>query len=381
MEVNATKNLFSDACRFKDFTIKIYDNKSKNEIEFKNKEIKEGEISYNGFIIYSWFILNGAGDVQTHLKLSEDAGFIPFILDLGEQYYRREFHLVGFSKKDTISFKTITIQGQDEISYILSKLHISKTYKNVKLCDIFQDIYKSFVLPRLKRQNIDLELESNIIIENFVVTPQKSVLDFIFEECERQGLNLFQDKSRIVMKSYKNLSPSSLNLSKALYNNLKVEPNSPFDILSYKFNNSNKIHRIPKSQILAYDKSNKTMKIMKRNLEDMEFDVPVESQNQKDGFEYISQEYPYDDNIYAETYKSFLNVNSVDIVVPGNVGDIKIFDRFKIIFKMEDDAINEYVGNIKNSGEYILTKYVEKITAQLFYIVKLTLSRFKTNDT
>ncbi|EMV9619403.1 hypothetical protein AADV15_000821 [Campylobacter coli] len=376
-----TQSLFSHACDVKDFTLSILNNKSSKSIELKTGETKSGEISFNGFIVLAYFTINGTTDLQYYLDQSGDMRFIPFILDASEGYYRREFQVVKNNKTQTTDKSSFTIQGQDLISYLFSKLYIAKTYKNKKLSDIFKDIYDTYIKPKLKYNpdSISLELSSNIVIENFVLTSRKSVLDFILEECNRQGLILFQDKQKIVMKPYKELKPNNLKLQSIQYDDFKKDPNNPYDILSRKIINTNQALKLPKSQIIAFDKATKTMKVMKVNLEDLDFDVPVESQDH-DGFEYQAQEYLYDDNIFADTYKSFLDYSKLELVVPGVVKAPEIFTKYKVLFKSNENTNETQEGDIKISGEYILTGFIDKIESSQFYITKLILSRFKDTD-
>ena len=374
-----TQSLFSEACIIRDATLTIEDKISGKKVEYRKGELRECEVSYNDFEILSFFSLNDQGDTQNFLNISQDVRVTLFLLDLKENYYRREFQIVSDTKNVDLTNKTYTLFCQDIVSYTLSKLYIAKTYKNKKLSDIFQDIFNQYIKNKLSSsQKIELDIESNITIENFVLTPQKSVLNFIKEECDRQGLCFYQDKKKIVMKPYKKLKPDSLELKKEKYNDYKTNPIDPLDILSYRQNKTNTSFKIPKSQVLAYDKSNKTMKIMKQNLEDLGFDVAKEAQD-NEGLEYITQEYLYDDNLFAETYKSFLNSSEIEIVVPGFVDVPEIFKKYNVLFKSQE-ASTSFEGDVKKSGEYILKSYVDKITSTQYYISKLTLCRFKDTE-
>ena len=130
-----TQSLFSHACDVKDFTLSILNNKTNKSVELKSGETKSGEISFNGFVILAYFIINGTSDLQYYLDQSGDMKFVPFILDASEGYYRREFQIVKNNKTQTMDKSNFVIQGQDTISYLFSKLYIAKTYKNKKLSD------------------------------------------------------------------------------------------------------------------------------------------------------------------------------------------------------------------------------------------------------
>lgn len=365
----------------KDFLFEIKDLKSNKTIKLGMNSVIEAEFSFNEFIILSYFVAFDTAGISSALNQSQNVRYKTFFLDLSEKYYRREFQIILTSNQDRqSSSRTIVFKGQDIISYILQKLYIAKSYKNKTLADIFKDIFNTYVKPNIDSEiKIDLDLSSSIIIENFNLTTQKSVLQTILEECSRQGLRLWQDKKEIKMKSYKELKPDSLETPNITFDNLHKKQENPFDIIEYKFVKGDDTFKIPKSQVIAYDKSNKTMKIMKQNLEDLGFDVPTEAQN-NEGFEYIAQEYLHDDNIFADTYKSFLNNSRVDIVVPGFIDNIKIFNKYKLIFAASDNKNEIKEGSIKKSGEYILTNYVDKLTQGRFYITKMSLSRFKDTE-
>ena len=176
-----TQSLFSEACIIRDATLTIEDKISGKKVEYRKGELRECEVSYNDFEILSFFSLNDQGDTQNFLNISQDVRVTLFLLDLKENYYRREFQIVSDTKNVDLTNKTYTLFCQDIISYTLSKLYIAKTYKNKKLSDIFQDIFNQYIKNKLSSsQKIELDIESNITIENFVLTPQKSVLNFIY---------------------------------------------------------------------------------------------------------------------------------------------------------------------------------------------------------
>lgn len=375
---------FTQATELKDYTFTLINNVSKKTIEFTKGEVPELEISYNGFIILSYAIINDQTDVLHVLDSSKQMSFVPFILDVTKGYYRREFAVVRIDRSQNPHQKTLTCYGQDIISYTLSKLYISKTYSGQKLSDIFTDIYNTYVKPKIlyNPSIYTLDVKSDFTLEQFVLTSQKSVLDFILEECQRQGLCLYQDKGRVIMTSYRELTPGSLPVNPTTYDNSSDTSAIPSiqSILAYRVCDGNQAFMPAKAQVTAYDPSNKTNKIMKVNLEDLGIDAAEESQDY-DGFTYASQEYITDDNLFADTYKAFLSSSRINIIVPGYVLNINLWTKYKLTLRAVENPELLKEGDRKKSGEYILTSYVDKITQSRYYITKMTLSRFKDTST
>lgn len=382
-----TTTLFTAATELKDYTFTLINPVNKKAMEFKKGEVPELEISYNGFIVLTYAVMNDQIDALHYIDASKTLSFVPFILDLVQGYYRREFAIVKVDKSSNPHQKTATFYGQDIISYTLSKLFISKTYDNAKLSDVFKDIYDTYVVPKMlypKKDIYTLTLESNLVMEKFVLTSQKSVLDFFTEECERQGLAFFQDKGRVVMIPYTKLKPNNLQKETGTYRNVaeKAGSDAPslYDILAYKVSPGNQAFKPSKTQVTAFDPATKTNKILKVNLEDLGIEVAKDAQD-NEGFNYASQEYVTEDNLFADTYKAFLNSSKVDIIIPGFVFKQMIFTRYDLVFRGGDSGREQIqAGDIKNSGTYILTNYVEKITQGQYYIIKATMARFKDRD-
>lgn len=371
----SASNSFNNANEIRDMFVEIVNKNTGYKYEPPRESILELEVSFKDDTILAYIQINDENDIKNIMGDTKDAEITIFIMDIYEKFLLRKFKIIDTNRQMGAQKNSISFILRDIISYNLDNLYISSTYKSMKLSDIMRDIFYKYKIS--DESYILFDFNSSLIIDNFVITPNKSVLNILKDEFIRQGLICYQSRNNFILNTYKNMIPDKLDEIEQQYDDLKKELINPYDIFQYKIFDAAPMIKIPKSQVLVYDKKTKTMKTFKCNIEDMGFDIPEDAQI-TDGKEYTTQEYLTDDNLFANTYKTFIDNEKITFISSTSIENIDMYKKINLLLRgkpLNDTTSLE--GDVNYSGKYIITGFVDKVVTGKYLITKINASRFK----
>lgn len=363
--------------------IKIQDVTSGEHIFLAGTNLGDLEISYlDDFNVFGVAKFTDFG-FEKYLNVSNDIHVIVYQKDPFKTEFFKEFVVTNFKRTRENNNNIITLYFRDLISYYLDRRFITKSYDKIKLSKIIKDTIESdeiFGKFKENRAKPKLEFDETLDFERFVVTPNISFLQFIRKELKRQGFILFQDRGTIKLKNVKEIKPEKIE---NIFRDKVGHGGRYYHYQIYQYNVrdvSNDTQRA-KTQTIAYDPSNKTMKVYGQNLDDSGLKKSKDNPQKTIGIQYNAQEYLNDNNLYNETYQSFIKTNLMDLVIPGNLTDISKFKLLNI--QLAGNASFKELrelGDEKNSGEYICLGYIDKLLFNRYFITYTKVSRFNKTE-
>ena len=373
-------SIFNEGAILKSFIVKI-DDKQISPDNILNTEIKWG----TDFEIKGEMIINDMQHLASALPFNARNKINISITDPFNKRYNRTFVISNIQEQWANSFKNYKITFIDEFSWKLKNIYVSKSYKDKKLSEIFEDYWTNFKLDDLLGE-ITKEISPTTLIKDFIVVPQNvSFYDFITNEFLKDGYLLYQTKYKIILKNQDELLPSVLPKAELDYEETVINPLYTTKIhekhVESNFLKSNLEVPIRKGYI--YDYNTKTNIIfndnLKENYDSLKLnDYDLSDLQKQDGvkldnFKSLGLKAK---NIMLNTYK---DNQKLMIFVTGN-NNTKIFQKCGV--KLKGDVYmkkEQNEGDIRLNGDYICYSFSEKIIGTKM-IQKVELARIDFRD-
>ncbi len=351
-------------------------------IEFKSKigtikispnYILDLEIHYNATSkIRGYFLLNDHFDIINTGLDKLGMKFTMTIIDGHRDKFVRDFIVILSEEEKTQGFKTVRIVFQDEPSWNLERLYISKSYKESKISDIFKEFVSD--IKDIKLNTIDTTPR-----QNFVIPQDRPLLNFIIDELDKEGIFFYQTKTEFIIGSPK--VPETPDLPFMQHDGQELYG---FNIIEYNlaFNDFTSTSKIPRMNEQVFSKDTKSMINYDKTFDDVKDSMKITDVIRKQdltlGTKLKTKEYLIDTSRYE--YLLQKNNTVLTLYVPGN---IKYNELFKIVDvrlignQTTDETRNS--GDVKLSGKYEIFEITDKIIKGQKFIQKLILKRIGEN--
>ena len=131
---------------------------------------------------------------------------------------------------------------------------------------------------------------------------------------------------------------------------------------------------MPKTDYFSVDYANKKLKIQESKIEDL--NESKETQETQ-GFSLKYSEVSDESKFHTNTYFNFLNNYGAYIVVPTRKIKIRLLNKIKIeSYNPSSNETIDKVGDLKRSGEFIITGYTNKIVNRNRLVSLVKVQRF-----
>jgi len=370
--MSSNTNLLIESSNFKILNIII------NNITINKNYINDLSIDWNGtFRIYGYFTLNDHFDAINTMFIEPGMEIIIEYIDNFDVKFSRNFNIVISTETKEQDFKTIQFLFQDNISWLLQKTYIAKSYKNTTIIDVFNDFYELEAKKGAEKYKIDIISQKTKNLTNFVIPLHIDFLTFIEIEFRKEGLYFYQTKNKIVLGNSE-IIPETPEYP---YTEVGQKDLYGFNIMEYKlnFNDIKKTNtESPKSNTLVFDKNTKSMTVYSKNLSDFleEFNLSGIAKNSEltNGLKLKTKELLNDTDKYDNLI--YMNNTSLYIIVPGNID-------YSLLWKVVDVKLSGATyttqtrksGDVALSGKYKIYRVEDKFISGQKFIQRLTLKR------
>lgn len=309
-------------------------------------------------------IINDIYDLGSYLVWRDQKVTIHY-MDIFNNYTKKEYNILHIEEAyNDVKEKILTLELQDSFSFMLEHTFVSKGFATnpvLALTSYINDYLKlTYVTDTTSVIDFTTWAGTNY---NFVVPNNVNALDWFLFEFKKYGYTFYQTKTKICVKSLKDLVPSGLPLNDDTHFTNEAENQFYKNFIheiKILFNNVKAI--LPKTKSLAYNRDKKIMATYEINdttqykLNDDSFNLQLNFGSQHVGQHHL------DFNEHELTLKkSFLNQAMLHIFVPGFIKndlnqlyDVKLSGNKGIVTSQTN-------GNVILGGKYISHAIADKL--------------------
>lgn len=294
-------------------------------------------------------------------------------------FTRRDFRVLNVNKIATQNRSVVSLDLQDTTSYIFSKNFEGRKFKSIK--EAFKYYYDKYITNdetwKEPKGQLPGGLEGFRVFLNCVligddceitIPSNKSILEGLSEELQRNGYLWFQETFAIYIAQVSKLEPSKLPKSDLIYKRYDQNlSNTPMYLYYSRFTEAPKNTQKPKTQAIEYDFENKKMNLQK---EGISIDIPTE---EFENTVKLEQTNTSSQNQYYQKYLSYIDTYTGRLVVPTRRALIQMF---KVIRIEAHNPKASDVGDIRDSGYFIITGYTDKLMLKSKLVSLVKVSRF-----
>lgn len=289
-----------------------------------------------------------------------------YMEDVFDNHYTRRFNILNSKENnDNLSVKTMTFNIQDDISFKLQNIFISKAFSSSKVSAFKEFVSEYKIDELLKNCNLKETYEDDGDNIPFTIYRNTNVLDFFNAEFDRLGYNFFQDRFGINIIKRENLLPSKLEIESDIFvdqDSNQLYKNRIFDIESVLVDRE-KMNEVGKTKVLYYDY--KTKKVNEYKDENYHSETTLNT-NTSDVRDTIGTRVVYQNRKDEAGYKSqiqenLLKMSQYKIVVNGYIyRNINKIIELKLAGNKAytDGVVN---GNTAPSGKYLVAGVIDKM--------------------
>ena len=303
-----------------------------------------------------------------------------FYVENGEkEFVRRDFRVLNTNTTNTQNRRLISFNLQDSTSYIFSKTFESKTFNSIKKCfDYYYSKYidndENWIEPKKQlpggldgfRVHLNCVVIGNDNI-NITIQGNKSFYESFSEELQRNGYIWYQETFVIYIIQVSKLQPDKLPKSDLIYKRYDQSlSNNPLYLYYSRFDEAPKNTQKPKTQAISYDFENKKMNMQKGGID---IDIATEEFDTSIKLEQVTT-----DNQYYQKYLSYIDTYTGRLVIPTRHNNIQLFKVIRI--ESHNPKANKDIGDIRDSGYYIITGYTDKVMMRNKLVSMVKVSRF-----
>lgn len=294
----------------------------------------------------------------------------------------KDFRVLSTQKETTQNKTYLKFELQDAFSYFLSKYYKSQTA--LGLMSALQKAYsdyladKTWIEPSIRSIKkfrteylIDSMFDNSELIQ---FTGNSSFLKEFNDFTKRFGAVCYSENGILRLANLKKISALQI-LDIYKFQRYSYDYSNATTYLYYsKFFEASNENNSPQTDYYTIDYSTKKLKIQSSNLKDTGLSKETQ-ETEGSRLQYVETQNP--DRLYRNTYLEFLNNYGAYIVVPGRKSQIAILNKVKIeSYTPSENNIIKETGDLKRSGEFIVTGYTNKIVNRNKLVTLARLNRF-----
>lgn len=352
-EFNITSKLFNHSVQIGTIDLPL-DSVVSVEVYFRNDTPK----------VLCTLIINDIFDMSSYTTWRDQVVTI-YYEDIFNNSTKKEYVVLHVEEEyNNIKEKVITLELQDTFSFALEHTFTSKGFITNPILALRSYIDDYLKLTYVSDTTSELDFTAWAGADySFTVPNNINILDWFLSEFTRHGYTFYQTKTKICVKSLKDLLPSTLPLNDDTHftneTNNQLYKNFIHEVKTV-LNNRSAI--LPKTKTLFYDQNKKIMETYEINdAEQYTLNDDVFNLQQNFGFKNEVQQHLNFDNHEIKLKNSFLKQSMLHIFVPGfikndinQIYDIKLSGN-KGITK------SQVSGNIVIGGKYISCSCADKL--------------------
>lgn len=387
--------IFSDAANTKHFNVDfVFDSGDRVTIPAEHVITFENKFERDNPVVEAYMMFKDIADSSKDINWRK-VKIAVYILDGMEQLYFRDFIVVNTEEpQNNTKEKFISLKMQDEVSYTLGNLFITKSFTGKSRCACLKEIIETYNLPNgttldkiLSEYNLSYIFEEDEETSDFVISKGESVLSQFQKEFKRIGYSMFSNRKGLNVKKQASLLPDALVQSyEYIVNEFKQQvkqqcyPNKVHEFKNQPLNKED-VNATPNAKSNYFDASTKKMVQVKNtdaNLQSTNINSDTENVKDTVGSKAVFSTKKSDSGFVASMTDSFMKKAQTTIFVRG------YFDRDinKVITlslpgsrASQESSIE---GDTQNTGKYLITKVIDKfLTGKL--IQKINLARSDQN--
>lgn len=374
-----------DCCVLKDFQAVLYSPDTGNLLSIDQSIIVDFEVRTTIFLRNDgYLIFEDTIDFQNLLDKTQNLWLHLFYVENDNAYLRRDFKVISTSKSSISNQVSVRLDLQDSLSYTLSKSFKAGSFKSLSKC--LESLYNNYF------KNADFNEPQTTLpggLEGFrcyygisvlddypgevTIPGNTDILTGFQNELQRLGYICYQEDNVIFLINIKSIKPKELGGIDAVYKKYPFkQANTEFYLYYDKFLETPRDQQKPKSKTLSIDYSKKELNMIEQNLTDT--GLSDEFTQESKGYELNYSESGNENKEYMKTFFNFLDTNSGRIVIPARKNRVKMFNVIRI--EANNPSSKSGVGDVKNSGYFIITGYVNKLFLRERLVSLVKISRF-----
>lgn len=374
-----------ECCVLKDFQAILYSPDTGTLLSIEQEIVVDFEIRVtpqirnDGYLIFEDTI-----DFQEILGKTTNLWLHLFYVENDGSYIRRDFKVTSTSKSSISNQVSVRLDLQDSLSYTLSKSFKAGNFPSLSKCleSLYNNYFKDadFKEPQTSLpgglEGFRCYYGIKVLDDykgSITIPGNTDILTGFENELSRLGYICYQEDNVLYLINIKSIKPKELGGIDAVYKKYPLnQANTEFYLYYDKFLETPRNQQKPKTKTLSIDYTNKELNMIEQNLIDTT--LSDEFTQESKGFELNYSESGNENKEYMKTFFNFLDTNSGRIVIPARKKYLKMFNLIRI--EANNPSSKSGVGDIKNSGYFIITGYVNKLFSRERLTSLVKISRF-----
>lgn len=361
-----TPNIFTNITILKNLVVQI------DKKEISKEDLLTAEIFWsNSLKVSGSIIINDTFDFANLLPLNGTNEILFYAADIFDEYYFKNFvitNVTAVQYKGTN--KAIEVEFLDILSYNMMNTYISKSFVNTTITDILEAYFSEYKWDDLlSTENTRTFDKTPTTFENIVVPQHQSFYDYIEYELDKEGYNLYQTRTEVILKSKDEMLPSAVDTIE--YDYTQIHQSNEYGFKIFEYNNvTNNVYKLnknmPNSEIFWYDDKTKTVTSTAVSLSDVYDSIKLNTSDSSNIQSTTGVKYgkSMTNNLRLEqkTQDAYLETNSLEIIVPGNIKHNKVYTNMKVVLSgSKFHTKGQMQGDIHSSGLYMCIGITDKI--------------------
>lgn len=364
----------------------LVSDEEKNKLKLENNYIEiipewvldyEALYARNSPKIIGYIIIRDTLDLTAYTDLNK-AKIEIFFTDVFDNHNHTIFNITNF-KEEAGSTKTLSIQLQDSISYILENTFISRSFNKKTKVQVLSDFITELKINDIiKQQKSKLSFDGDGRKTPFTIGRKENLLKAFQRLFNTAGFIMYQDREGFKVRKRSNILPSKLEIEKDIFkdgeqNNLYKNKIFDCEVVLLDKEQANKIG-FEKSY--GFDHKSKTMVEYNNNNYLSEVGTNKDDRDFRDttGTKVSYRNAVEEDGYKSDVQEEMLKMSQMIISVVGLV-ERDINKVIEVVLQGNKSyADGEINGNVPTSGKYLVYSIIDKYFSGK-YIQQLRLCR------
>lgn len=380
---------FGPQNKLKNYTINI------GEINLPPEDIRSFEVKFerNNPRVFASLVIGDLIDINLQQDWEKSEVEV-FYMDMFDNWTIRKYKILKIIENYTKKWKkTFNLLLQDTFSYTMQNIYISKGFKDTSITAAFNSFIENYNLKNLlSPMDLKYVIQDDENVLTFTIPKNENVLDFFIKKYADYGYSIFQLRDGLYVLNKELIDASNIDYDIKKEDEYLTETdnqlykNKVYDIKSV-FLNRDIMNEVPKIHTTYFDFETKRHKKFIKNVDTLISDITlndnvfnfqeqignkIQIKNITDNFGSIDTENSLShENMIKEKY---LKMSELEIIVSGY-----LYRNFNEIIKINikgniGSVESQQLGNIINSGYYLVTGIVDKIVGDTM-LQKLYINR------
>lgn len=377
---NLSDHFAQPCCEMKDFVAIVYCPESGKFAKIEREHLVDYEMRVgmslvnDALLVIEDFLnvlelVNADRDLWVHVLYTENEG----------NFLRRDFRVLSVNKFSDNNKAYLRFELVDSLSYVFSKTQNAKFCLSTSMA--LTEFYNEYFLGDSEWKDPGIQSAMpfrNVYLLDIKGEGSKEVqipgnvnfLTAISKQAALDGCVVFQENNTLKFCTYKSLNSLRTSKIPKYKRSSGVASNSPFNLYFGKFNNASTADNTIATDVVNYDYETKTLNIQEKSAKSS--GVTKEKQDTY-GYGLTFSETDNKERLEGNQFLDFLNNYAGYVVVPARKEYIRMFNKINVEYYNPSAGKN---GDIKNSGDYLITGYTTKVMNRTRLVTLVRIARF-----